>query len=46
MHPMSMVFKVADPALLDQVRKGDRVKFTPGLVEGRFAVMSFERIEP
>jgi Cu(I)/Ag(I) efflux system protein CusF len=45
MSPMSMVFQVADAALLDQVRKGDRVKFKPGLVEGRFAVMSFERVE-
>lgn len=45
MDAMSMVFRVADPALLDQVRRGDRVKFKPGLVEGRFAVMSFERVE-
>jgi len=44
MDPMSMVFVVADPALLKKVRKGDRVKFKPGLVEGRFAVMSIERI--
>ena len=45
MDPMAMVFKVADRALLDRVRKGDRVKFRPGLVEGRFAVMSIERVE-
>ena len=45
MKPMSMIFQVADSALLDQVRKGDRVTFKPGLVEGRFAVMSFERVE-
>ena len=44
MDPMSMVFKVADPAFLDRVRKGDRVTFKPGLVEGRFAIMSIERI--
>jgi Cu/Ag efflux protein CusF len=44
MDPMSMIFQVADPALLDQVKKGDRVKFKPGLVKGRFAVLSFERI--
>jgi hypothetical protein len=30
--------------LLKKVRKGDRVRFKPGLVEGRFAVMSIERI--
>lgn len=44
MDPMSMVFKVADSRLLDRVKKGDRVKFTPGLVEGRFAIISIERI--
>jgi Cu/Ag efflux protein CusF len=44
MEPMSMVFIVADPALLQRVRKGDRVKFKPGLVQGRFAVMSIERV--
>jgi Cu/Ag efflux protein CusF len=44
MDPMSMVFIVADPALLAQVQKGDRVRFKPGLVNGRFAVMSIERV--
>jgi Cu/Ag efflux protein CusF len=27
MPPMTMVFQVADPALLDKVRTGDKVKF-------------------
>ena len=45
MDPMSMVFIVADPALLERVRKGDRVKFKPGLVNGRFAVLSIERVQ-
>ena len=44
MDPMSMVFIVADPALLRRVKKGDRVRFKPGLVNGRFAVMSIERV--
>lgn len=44
MDPMSMVFVAADPALLGRVRKGDRVKFKAGLHNGRFAVMSIERI--
>lgn len=44
MDPMSMVFVVADTALLRRVRKGDRVKFKAGLHNGRFAVMSIERI--
>ena len=45
MDPMSMVFIVADAALLERVRKGDRVRFKAGLVNGRFAVMSIERVE-
>lgn len=44
MAPMSMVFNVADPALLERVRKGDRVKFKAGLVNGRFAVISIDRL--
>jgi Cu(I)/Ag(I) efflux system protein CusF len=39
MDPMSMVFVVADVRLLDAVRKGDRVRFKPGLVGGRFGVI-------
>jgi Cu(I)/Ag(I) efflux system protein CusF len=44
MDPMSMVFAVAEPALLDRVKKGDLVKFKPGLVDGRFAVLSIRRM--
>ena len=46
MDPMSMVFNVADPALLDRVKTGDRVRFKAGLVAGRFAVISITRIKP
>ena len=45
MDPMSMVFVVADPGLLERVRKGDRVRFKPGLVDGRFGVLSIERTQ-
>ena len=45
MDPMSMIFKVADPALLDRVREGDRVKFKAGLVDGRFAVIAIDSIK-
>jgi hypothetical protein len=30
--------------MLERVRKGDRVKFKPGLIEGRFAILSIERL--
>jgi len=44
MDAMSMYFLVADPALFDRVRKGDRVKFRAGLIGGKFAVVAIERI--
>lgn len=44
MSPMSMVFVVAHPGLLEHVRQGDHVKFKPGLVDGRFGVLSIEPI--
>lgn len=46
MDPMSMIFVVADPALLDRVKTGDRVKFKAGLVAGRFAVVAIAPLKP
>jgi Cu(I)/Ag(I) efflux system periplasmic protein CusF len=46
MDPMSMIFVVADPALLDRVKTGDRVKFKAGLVAGRFAVVEIAPLKP
>jgi Cu(I)/Ag(I) efflux system periplasmic protein CusF len=43
MDAMSMVFVVADRAMLEKVKKGDRVKIRTGLVGGRFGVLSIER---
>ena len=45
MPPMSMVFKVADTSFLRKVRKGDRVKFKAGLVDGRFGVVAIEQLK-
>lgn len=45
MEPMAMVFVVADPALLDRVKPGDRVIFKAGLVAGRFAVISITAVQ-
>lgn len=44
MPPMSMAFNVADPQFFSKVRKGDRVRFRAGLVQGRFAITSIERL--
>ncbi|MES2976990.1 MAG: copper-binding protein [Pseudomonadota bacterium] len=42
MPPMSMVFQVQDPALLDKVKAGDKVTFTADMVKGSYTVMSIE----
>jgi Cu/Ag efflux protein CusF len=43
MPPMSMVFQVQDPALLDKVKAGDKVKFTAARIKGAITVMSIEK---
>ena len=43
MPAMTMVFQVKDPAMLDQVKAGDKVKFQAEKVGGAFTVT---RIEP
>ncbi|MFN0164215.1 MAG: copper-binding protein [Burkholderiales bacterium] len=42
MAPMTMVFRVKDPAMLDQVKEGDKIGFTAEKVGGQFTVMSIE----
>ena len=43
MPAMTMVFQVQDPAMLDQVKVGDKVKFQAEKVGGAFTIT---RIEP
>jgi len=38
MPPMTMVFRVADPKLLESVNVGDRVSFVAEKVNGQFTV--------
>ncbi len=40
MPPMTMVFQVNDPALLNQVKAGDKVRFTADKIKGAYTVMS------
>ena len=42
MPPMTMVFQVKDPAVLAQVKQGDKVKFTAEKVNGAYTVTSIE----
>jgi Cu(I)/Ag(I) efflux system protein CusF len=40
--PMTMVYQVKDPALLDKVKPGDKVKFVAEKIGGAFTVVSIE----
>lgn len=42
MPPMTMVFQVKDPAMLDQVKQGDKVRFHVEQVSGAMVVTSIE----
>ena len=42
MPPMTMVFQVKEPAMLDQVKAGDKVRFRAEKVGGAFTVTSIE----
>ena len=42
MPPMTMVFQVKDKAVLDKVKKGDKVKFTAEKVNGAYTVTTIE----
>jgi Cu/Ag efflux protein CusF len=43
MPPMTMVFQVKDPAMLDQVKQGDKIRFAAEDVNG---AMVISKIEP
>jgi Cu/Ag efflux protein CusF len=43
MPPMTMVFQVKDPAMLEQVKAGDKVKFQAEKIAGGYLIT---RIEP
>ena len=42
MPAMTMVFQVRDPAMLDQVRAGDKVRFQAEKVGGAFTITKIE----
>ena len=44
MPAMTMVFQVKDPAMLDKVKAGDRVKFRADKVNGAFTVIEIEAV--
>jgi Cu/Ag efflux protein CusF len=42
MPPMTMVFKVAEPKMLDALKQGDKVKFAAEKVNGALTVTAIE----
>lgn len=45
MPAMTMVFRVKDPAMLDQVKSGDKIKFEADKVGGAFTVVKLEVVQ-
>lgn len=45
MPAMSMVFRAKDPAMLDQVKPGDKVRFAAEKIGGQYTVTRIERVE-
>lgn len=45
MPAMTMVFRVKDPAMLDQVKAGDKIKFDADKVGGAFTVIKMEVLQ-
>jgi Cu(I)/Ag(I) efflux system protein CusF len=42
MPPMLMVFRVVDPAVLTELKAGDRIAFVAGVINGMLTVVSYE----
>ncbi len=46
MPPMTMVFKVADPKMLERLKDGDKVRFTAERIGGALVVTTIEMAAP
>lgn len=42
MGAMTMVFQVSDPAILDQVKAGDKIRFSAEKIKGAYTVTKVE----
>jgi Cu(I)/Ag(I) efflux system protein CusF len=43
MDAMTMVFRASDPAMLKQLKTGDKIRFEADKVNGQFTVMKVEK---
>ena len=46
MGSMTMVFQVQDPALLEGLQSGDRIRFIAEIINGQYTVLRLEKISP
>ncbi len=44
MPPMTMVFRVQDPSMLDRVAVGDRVRFDAAKVDGTYTITAISKV--
>lgn len=44
MPPMTMVFRVKDPALLEHLKQGDKIRFSADKVNGSYTVIEAEPV--
>lgn len=45
MAAMTMAFRIADPAMLDGLAVGDRVRFIPEKRNGQFVIVTIEKLD-
>ena len=45
MPGMTMAFRVKDPAMIEQVKKGDKIKFVADKIGGTFTVTKLENVK-
>ncbi|RBA23643.1 copper-binding protein [Herminiimonas fonticola] len=45
MPGMTMLFRLQDPAMIDQIKEGDRIRFVANKVDGAFVVQVLEVVK-
>jgi Cu(I)/Ag(I) efflux system periplasmic protein CusF len=44
MPPMTMVFRMRDPGMLEKIKTGDKINFSAEKIKGNFTVTEFESV--
>ncbi|NMM38892.1 MAG: copper-binding protein [Glaciimonas sp.] len=45
MGPMTMMFRVKDPAMLEQVQAGQKIRFHVNIVKGAYTILRMEPVQ-